>query len=64
MRVDLKLGDSVAVTLDGDARTYGPGQAHVTRDETSTRGGDKARFLTIVIPLRDGEFPETTEHMG
>ena len=37
----------------------------VQRDETATRdNGTKYRFLTIVIPLADGEFPETTSHIN
>lgn len=63
MLVNLNDGDSVAITISGDTRTYGPDAVKVRRDETSARGGEKFRYLTIIVPLHDGEFPETAGHV-
>ena len=65
MRRTMQPADKVAVTLNGVTAEYNPSQARVSVDDTSDRGGTKHRFMTIVIPLVDGEFPEDmTQHLA
>lgn len=64
MYVNLGPADYVEVSVSGETYRYGPGAAKVQREDTATRdNGARYRYLNIVIPLADGEFPETTGHI-
>lgn len=66
MYVPLNPEDHIEVSIGGEVHRYGADRVvKMQREETATRdNGVRYRYLNIVIPLTDGEFPETTDHIN
>ena len=61
MRRDMKPGDSLTLTLNGETHVFGPDRVRVSVVETSARERGPVRYALITVPLGE-EFPEDVGH--